>query len=159
MITVQVTTDEITAALTRAADALDDLDPLLRDIGEYLVRATNEGFVQGQAPDGTPWASRSQATLDAYRARGDTPGPGPLIGPSRSLSTTISYEVEGDAITWGSNMIYAAVMQMGATRGQFGSTSRGSPIPWGDIPPRPFLGVGPEDEAAILDIVAEALGL
>jgi len=31
------------------------------------------------------------------------------------------------------------------------------PIPWGDIPARPFLGLSDEDRSGILDIVSEAL--
>lgn len=31
------------------------------------------------------------------------------------------------------------------------------PIPWGSIPPRRFLGVGKEDETALIEIVEEYL--
>jgi phage gpG-like protein len=52
-------------------------------------------------------------------------------------------------------MIYAAVQQFGAAKGAFGRTSRGAPIPWGNIPARPFLGISAEDEPLMLEIVAE----
>ncbi|MBW4984746.1 phage virion morphogenesis protein [Mameliella sp. CS4] len=157
MITVDVTTDTLRPALAEAEQALSDLTPLLQDIGELMVERTKGNFKTGTAPDGTAWAPRSQATLDAYAARGDTPKGGPLVGVTRALSTTIAYEVAPGHVDWGSNMIYAAVMQFGAAQGQFGTTSRGASIPWGDIPARPFVGIGPEGESAILKTIEDYL--
>jgi hypothetical protein len=37
------------------------------------------------------------------------PRPRPPIGPTKSLSGTISYEAGADDVTWGPNVIYAAV--------------------------------------------------
>ena len=59
----------------------------------------------------------------------------------------------------GSSLEYAAVQQFGARRGEFGRTRRGAPIPWGDIPARPFLGVSRVDRVEILDILAGYLAL
>lgn len=150
MIKIDVTTDTLTPALRRAAEALEDLTPLMQDIGELMVERTQDNFKTGTAPDGTPWAPRGQITLDAYAARGDTPKGGPLVGVTQALSRHIFAEPDAAGVSWGSNMIYSAVMQFGAAQGAFGTTARGGPIPWGTIPPRPFVGVGPEDESAIL---------
>ena len=49
---------------------------------------------------------------------------------------------------------YAGTHQFGAKKGQYGSTSRGQPIPWGDIPAREFLGLSDDDESEIVDIVS-----
>lgn len=157
MIRVDVTTDQVSRAFLALAGAVDDLTPLMQDVGEYLLTSTKDNFASGTAPDGTGWAPRSQTTLDAYAARGDKPKGGPLVGVTRALSATIAYEAGSDHVDWGSNMIYAAVMQFGAAKGAFGIAANGSSIPWGTIPARPFLGIGPEDEANILDIVAEYL--
>ena len=145
--------------------ALSDIAPLMQDIGEYMVKSTNDHFASGSDPDGKPWAPRTQTTLDAYAARKDKPGPRPLIGPTKSLSGTISYEAGADDVSWGSNMIYAAVQQFGAEAGAFGArmgvNKKGRrffmPIPWGNIPARRFLGVGKEDQAALIEIVEEYL--
>lgn len=166
LIKVDVTTDTITAKLAEAVRALDDLTPLMQDIGELMVVRTKQNFADGTGPDGTAWAPRSQTTLDAYARRGDTPKGGPLVGVTKALSTTISYEVDADGVNWGSNMVYAAVMQLGAQQGQFGArigkNKNGRDffmtIPWGDIPARPYLGVGPEDETAILETIEDYLG-
>jgi len=158
MITLEITNDQITPALQRAADAFDDLTPLFQRLGEYLVKSTTDRFPTGRAPDGSVWAPKSPTTLAAYGARKtnrmDTR---PLFGPSGALSSTINYEAFPDRIEWGSPMIYAAVQQFGAGKGAFGQTSRGAPIPWGNIPARPFLGISADDEAPMLRRVAEWL--
>lgn len=44
-------------------------------------------------------------------------------------------------------------MHHGARKGQFGRTSRGAPIPWGNIPARDFLGVSADDRVGIVDVL------
>lgn len=41
----------------------------------------------------------------------------------------------------------------GAKRGAFGVSRRGGPLPWGDIPARPFLGLSADDRKTIEEIV------
>jgi phage gpG-like protein len=156
MITLEIKNDQITPALQRLDSALGNPLSLFQDLGEYLVKSTTDRFPTGRAPDGSVWAPKSPTTLAAYGARKtnrlDTR---PLFGPSGSLSSTINYEAFPDRIEWGSPMIYAAVQQFGAAKGAFGQTSRGAPIPWGNIPARPFLGISAEDETLMLEIVSE----
>ncbi len=157
MITIEIKDDAIAEALARVAAALTDMRPVMDDMGEYLVRSTKQRFPEGIAPDGTPWAPKSPATIEAYQRRGDPVSFRPLIGPTRALSTTISHEAGSDFVRWGSNRIQAAVMQFGAAKGAFGRMANGSPIPWGAIPARPFLGLSEQDRTAVLDIVEEWL--
>lgn len=157
MITIEIKDDAIAEALARVAAALTDMRPVMDDMGEYLVRSTKQRFPESIAPDGTPWAPKSPATIEAYQRRGDPVSFRPLIGPTRALSTTISHEAGSDFVRWGSNRIQAAVMQFGAAEGAFGRMANGSPIPWGAIPARPFLGLSEQDRTAILDIVEEWL--
>jgi phage gpG-like protein len=74
----------------------------------------------------------------------------PLFGPTGLLSQQIFHEANATGVSWGSNLIYSAVMQFGAAQGAFGSMSNGSPIPWGNIPARPFIGVSAEDQSNII---------
>jgi phage virion morphogenesis protein len=160
---IDVSTNAIATALTAAAEGVDDLTALMQDIGELMVERTKQNFREGSGPDGTQWAPRSQTTLDAYARRGDKPTGGPLVGVTKALSTTISHEAGPRSVDWGSNMIYAAVMQFGAAQGEFGARigkdKNGRDffmtIPWGDIPARPFLGVGADDETAILETIED----
>jgi phage gpG-like protein len=103
----------------------------------------------------------------------------PLIGRSRMLSHTITAQLHGsDTLLVGSPMEYASTHQFGAKMGEFGryyqlsrlkygekdfrryaGMRQGHPIPWGDIPARPFLGVSLSDRETILGIVEKHLGL
>jgi len=149
--TIKIEFDDraITAALSNLAAAGRDLSPALRDIGEYMLNATKERFAAGEAPDGTPWAENKPSTL--AKKKGDKP----LIGESKRLSNEISYALTGEGVEIGTSLEYAAVQQFGADQGEFGNTSRGAPIPWGDIPARPFLGINADDEHEILAIIGE----
>lgn len=155
MIPVEINQDTITPALRRLQALLTDMSPVMLDISEYLLVSTKERFAEGRSPQGVAWAPKSASTLAAYRARGDRADPRPLFGPSGALNTTISRAAGPDWAEVGSNMIYAAVMHYGAPEGAFGSTARGSPIPWGSIPARPFIGLSQADEANILEIVGD----
>ncbi len=81
----------------------------------------------------------------------------PLWGHTGLLKETIVSYVSKDGVIIGSPMIYSGVMQFGAKRGQFGATKRGSPIPWGSIPARRWLGLSPMDERKIVEEVDEYL--
>ena len=158
MATVEIKEDEITGALTRLSAALSDMTPVMQEIGEIMVDSTKQRFAQGIAPDGSRWAPKSQTTLNRYGARtSNRIDIRPLFGPSGALSSQIFYEVTPDSVSWGSPMIYAGTQQFGAAQGAFGRTSRNGPIPWGNIPARPFLGVSAEDQTNILETIAEAL--
>lgn len=158
MYTLEINSAPVDGALERLAAGLDDTTPAMQEIGEFLANSTKDGFPQGAAPDGTPWAPKSQTTLDRYGARSSNRvDHRPLFGPSGQLSSRIFYEASRHQVRIGSPMIYGAVMQFGAAQGAFGTTSRGGPIPWGNIPARPFLGLSASDEAGILEIVEEYL--
>ena len=48
-------------------------------------------------------------------------------------------------------------MQFGMPKGYAGRTQRGAPIPWGDIPPRPFLGLSTSDAESVTAIIRDYL--
>ena len=159
MIRVAVTADEVPPLLDRLSDAMIDMAPVMYEIGELLTKSTKERFLEGRNPDGNPWAPKTAATLAAYAKRGDRLDTRPLFGPSGRLSSEINYLVgeDGASVEIGSNLIYSGVMQGGAAAGAFGRTVAGSPIPWGNIPARPFLGISESDEAELLATLEEWL--
>jgi len=158
MADIIITNDEITAALARLSAALSDMTPVMEELGQILTLSTMRRFGEGVAPDGSRWAPKSQTTLNRYGARSSNRiDIRPLFGPSGDLNSQIFYEVTPDSVSWGSPKIYAATQQFGAAQGAFGRTSRNGPIPWGNIPARPFLGISADDQTNILDTIAEAL--
>lgn len=157
MITLEINDAAILSVLDRVALAVTDLRPVMQDIGEEMVQSTRDRFLAGTAPDGSPWAPKSATTIAAYERRKDPIDLRPLFGPTRRLSSEIASYPTETSVEWGTNLIYSAVMQFGSAKGALGSTSRGSPIPWGPIPARPFLGVSDDDRNAILEALEDWL--
>lgn len=143
------------AAIAETKARLTDMLPLFQDMGEYLIGSTRERFRQGVAPDGAKWLPKSAVTLARYKARGDGVRPDPLIGASRRLSTEILAYAQKASVEVGSNLEYSGVMQAGARQGAFGRDGRNHPIPWGNIPARPWLGLSDRDEVALVEIADE----
>ena len=169
-----VDASEVWARFNAMRAAGEDLSPALMAIGEALAESTKRRFETSTSPDGQRWAENSDVTLFRYLARfsksfrsdGGLTQKGaarlgakkPLIGESKSLSTMIVWQlVARDAVAIGSPMEYAGVQQFGAEKGEFGRTKRGAPIPWGNIPARPFVGVSRDDDETIADIVRDYL--
>jgi phage virion morphogenesis protein len=135
-------------------------EPLLRAIGVKLVSNTQDRFDAAQAPDGAPWAGLSPAYAPLKR------GPGILreSGMRGGLQGSITMDVRGDELAVGSNKIYAAVHQFGAT-----ITAKNAPalvfrVAGGfarvrsvRIPARPYLGLSRADEDAVLDATEAAV--
>ena len=154
-----------------------DMRPVLLEIGEDMAESAKRRFASTTAPDGTAWAPNSAATLARYssmfarkkdgeltkRSAAKVAGKKPGTGETRALGTTINYQMQGnDAVGIGSPMVYAGTFHYGAKSGEFGmaafNTRNGVfPIPWGDIPARPFLGASEDDKANIVRLVQSYL--
>ena len=159
MYRVRIHPDEITDVLNRLSAALTDLLPLMTEIGEQLEHTTEERFDRGVGPDGRAWAPKSQTTIDAYARRKQRVDRRPLWGPGEGghLARSIHRAVGVDFVEIGTNAIQSAVMQYGARQGAFGRTRRGAPIPWGNIPARPFIGLSDLDRSNIAETLDEWL--
>lgn len=176
MTRITITTEDVGvgAALARVIGAGKNPRPLLVAIGETLAASTKRRFQTSTDPEGKPWAPNSPATIGrhlggfkgSFKKGGGLSKKGaaragakkPLIGETRALSGNIAWQLQGDdGVAIGSPMIYAATQQFGAKRGAFGKTKRGAPVPWGDIPARPFLGLSAEDVETILELAADYL--
>lgn len=152
MLEINLLTDEVQRALKDLAGRVADLRPALKAIGEDLQESTKQRFVSGKAPDGAPWAPNKPSTI-ARKGHAK-----PLIGETKHLGEQIHWELQGQhAVVVYSAMEYAATQQFGANKGQFGATRHGAPIPWGDIPPRPFFGLSDADQANIERTIREHL--
>lgn len=171
MITIEIDDRQVLDVLQELARKVDHLEPVMRAIGEDLVDSTLRRFATSTAPDGSRWAPNSEVTILQYlegrsgvygkksgkltqKGAGAVTGKKPLIGDTRNLSTTISYQVVdgGRTLLIGSPQKYAAVQQFGATAHEFGKA------PWGDIPARPFLGISETDQRSILDTMRNFFG-
>lgn len=146
--------DEVLQALNRLVNRVEDPAPAMKRIAGVLEEATARAFATESGPaTGVAWDPLSEVTLALrpYRQGGD------LLQDSGRLRSSIDTDYGRDFAQIGTNVVYGPTHHFGAKQGEFGTTSRGGPIPWGDIPARPFLGIGPEDERDILQIAAEHL--
>ena len=148
------------AALTRFGGVLHTGVP--KAIGVALVKQTQKRFDTGVDVEGTAW----QALSPGYAAIKQGPG---ILRASRMLQRSITSKVEGLRIAVGSNRIYAAVHQFGATikpvRAPALAFQVGVEGPEGDIhkafvhvksvriPQRPYLGFGPNDRRAVMEVL------
>lgn len=151
--------------LNQVESKLDNPNPMLADMGEYLTSSTQERFRTSTAPDGSKWAANSETTyiniLGQAHSRKDgkinTKGVNRVMSKkplvvSGTLRDQIHYQISGDLLLVGSNMIYAATQQFGAKKGQFGNGA-----PWGDIPAREYLGISLADETELYAIAEDHL--
>ena len=154
-VTIKLNDRLVRKHLKRLDRRLGDLTPAFRDIGEHLLTTTRARFDSMTDPQGNLWRPLSQS----YRAR-KSKNQNLILDLDGYLRGTLNYRIEdgGKTLAIGSPMIYAGTMQFGAKKGQFGKTKRGVPIPWGDIPARPFLGLSADDRKEVVAILGDHLG-
>ena len=151
--------------LAQTEAVLESPHAMYADMGEYLTSSVQERFRTSTAPDGSKWAANSETTYlnilgkQHNRKDGKINAKGvnrvmskkPLV-LSGTLRDQIHYQISGDLLLVGSNMIYAATQQFGAKKGEYGKGA-----PWGDIPAREYLGISIADQAELQNIVADHL--
>lgn len=146
--TVEVKDQEVLARLRDLVAKVGNPRPFLQAVGEDIMERTKGRFATSSGPDGARWAPNAPSTIAAYIAKrggagkrgtakkgvGLATGKRPLIGFSKDLARQFDVRADGNSVTVGSTMRYAAMQQFGGKRSQF-------PHLWGDIPARPFLPV------------------
>lgn len=156
----KVVGDAAIRAFRQLARVMGDTTPVLRVIGTGLVEGTHTRFEQAVDPDGNPWAP-----LNPVYAAGKR-GPGILRESAMrgGLMGSITYRARADAVEVGTNKIYAAVHQFGATIRPVKATHLvfrlGAGVVQADsvtIPARPFIGISAEDARMIEETLVDAL--
>lgn len=139
--------DAVETALSRLAASAGNLHSAMDEIGSQLLQRTQRRFEEQQGPDGSDWPELSPVTV---RRRGSS---GPILRVNGYLYDSLEYKVSSDAVEIGTNWPYARIHQLGAAQGSSGRTRRNGPIPWGNIPARPYLGLSDDDREDVLDII------
>lgn len=125
----------------RAADPT----PLMRDLALVMEEAIAQNFDtegRGEWPPLSPNFPR--------------PG-GKILQQSGILSGSITSRYDATEAVAGTADIRAATHQFGARQGEYGTTSRGAPIPFGDIPAREFLKLYDSDIEEMEELTADFL--
>jgi phage gpG-like protein len=147
-------------------------------VGQYMVRQTvRERFDKERSPDGIPWKKRSEATQRHYiRVYGLKFAANKVLQFTGELKK-ITYAADENGVVFGTNLKYGRTHQYGAKKGEFGTAisrhtykdnaenrrlgrvgavyTREHPIPWGDIPARPFLGITKHEMEVIQTILID----
>lgn len=175
MLQYELTTGVVIDVLNQMESTLKNSNALLADLGEYVVQSTQERFRTSTAPDGTRWLPNSETTYLSILGSNHTDDEGrlnhrginrvgskrPLVGDG-TLMRDIHYQISGELLLVGSNLIYAAAQQFGATI----KPKNAKALSWKIgglsvfaqqvvIPARAYLGISIADEAEMMAIVQD----
>lgn len=177
MLSYEIKTGVVIDVLNHLETTLEQPNALLADMGEFLTASTQDRFRSSTAPDGTKWQANSQSTYLGILGNKHSDDEGslnskgvnrvmskrPLVGDG-TLMRDIHYQISGDLLLVGSNLIYAATHQFGATI----KPKNGKSLSWkiGEIsifvkqvkiPAREYLGISIADETELYAIIEDHL--
>lgn len=149
--------EEALAILARVVENTQDTFGLFDRIGAALVTSTQKRFEDEAGPGGNPWPQSIRAQVSGGRTLTHT---GRMVG-------SITHEPSDRAVEVGTNAIQGAIHQFGGTIRPISAGALHFQIPGGDfvmvdevtIPARPFLGLDADDEAEIIRLAGEWVGL
>jgi len=175
---IEVDDKRVLIALDKLARQASDL-PMM-SIATAVRNDIWDRFKTATAPDGSPWAPLSETTelkrlrktaggkslrtkrghtrANVMRAITSGASSKPLLDTGTLRNSIQVLEIGRDSATVGTREKYAATHQHGAKKGQYGKTRRGGPIPWGDVPARPFIGVSDDAMENIRRLIIRHLG-
>ena len=161
---------EIIKAIDRLHAKARRLAPAFKNIGEALLRSTQDRFNRQVGPDGHRWQRLTDASKASKAAKGQNPRK-ILIG-RRYLEASIRYQADDNGVRIGTDRIYAAIHQFGGkTRAHVIRPKKKKALAWpgarhparavnhpgSNIPARPFLGISRQDRDRILEVVSDHL--
>lgn len=154
MITIWIKDQGIGAHLTAIAQSITNLRPLMNEVGATVQENTLLAFRDSRSPDGAAWQGLSAVTKKRRRGGGGKP-----LQDTGRLRASIAFVAADNSVSIGTNVVSAPTHQFGAAKGAYGRTRRGGPIPWGNIPARPFLGISLDSRSQILAAAAKHIGI
>lgn len=104
-IQLDLSTEVLAAALKKLAGASADMTPAMQQVGSFMETETLLRFEREQAPDGSKWPP----SLRAKRTGGQT------LTDTARLRQSIVSEATATTAAVGTNLVYAAIHQMGGT--------------------------------------------
>ena len=143
-------------ALITIESNLDDTQGLFNHIGEVLLDIHESRFNAQESPDGIPWQSLSPWYRESKPKQKDK-----ILTLDGTLRSTLHWQIDGDTLLFGTNMIYGAIHQYGGTIKPVTAKALnvgGRPVKQVVIPARPWLGVSAQDKLLLVDVAREHLG-
>lgn len=153
--------EALQSILRQLAQRSENPGPAMKSVAATLLRETERIFAQEGKGVGLDeaWQSLSEVTIHqrALAASGGRQhgkdgrelkrysqaanGLMKILQRSSKLAASIEASSDSHEARLGTNRVYAKTMFYGAKKGQFGRDGRNHPIPWGDIPARPYFPV------------------
>lgn len=150
MTTIVIDDTETKKLIEELLKRTSDIGPVQEGVGQILVSSTQLRFMNQAGPDGSPWAQLSAVTLSRRRKGGRG---AQILRDTGRLMNSVTSKITDNEVQIGTNVIYAGTHQFGAKKGDYGKTKRNGPIPWGNIPARPFLGYNNEDNENVNELI------
>lgn len=163
MLTLTYDFTALNEGMQELAERIGDCQTVHRLVGEVLLDQNIHRFLDEESPDGGKWAPLSPVTLANRRS-----GSG-ILRDSGELFRSIHMKATSENAQIGTNLNHPKVMVMhhGATiRPRNGKAlvipgGRGANRPVFarevTIPARPYIGIGPDDENAITEVLIDYL--
>lgn len=102
-ISVRVTNDQISRRLEQLEHALGDVEPALREIGDFSVSEILRGFDEERMPWGDSWVP----SMRAWEEGGKT------LTDYGHLRDSYTYQVDAEGVDIGSAIVYARAQHFG----------------------------------------------
>lgn len=134
-LSIKIESIEMEAMLHELSGRMDDLTPVMQTIGEIIVEQTDTAFETGVGPDGKAWPESGRALATGGQTLIDT----------AVLRNSINVLATANQVEVGTNVLYAAIHQLGGRAGRGKKTI---------MPARPFL---PDQDSIDWVEVREAL--
>lgn len=116
--------DWLRAKRTMARLASADLRPPLKGAGEHMLTRVSDAFEEEKSPSGEKWKPSKKRS-------------GKTLTDTARLKKSVAYEVVGDDVHVGTNVVYGAIHNYGGETGRAGARF--------EMPQRTFLAVTDED--------------
>ncbi len=176
MLSIQIDDAQLKTMLTRLAQRIGNLRPVMQQAGNILRNDALDNFKGQHAPDGTPWKPLTLATRLArarrlYRSKGGLytkSGKRTKAGVLSTITTAQAlldrgllrnsigkpgeggiFDVQASSVTVGTRLPYAAIHQYGGTAGRSNKVR---------IPARPFIGLSTQARQQIVDTINRYIG-
>lgn len=142
-IEIRIENEELQRYLDQLAEKASDLRPLMKNIAGILENSVETNFEQQGRPK---WEGLKKPTIE-YRTKHDY-WPGKILQMRGELAASITSDYDENSAVVGTNKIYAAIHHFG------GKAGRNKQV---DIPERPYLMVGDEENVEILKEIKKYL--
>ena len=125
---------ELQGMVKRVSGAVGDMTAPMKAFGQYMITETDKRFTREEDPQGKKWKPLSQAyKLAKEQSKG---GIDKILQRGKFLLTSIKPDPGKTGISIGSNMVYAAIHQLGGMAGPGRKVK---------IPQREYLGFNDDD--------------